>query len=292
MTKQKSRIGKYPPRRRTTFKKHSKRYVKVYSPYLPVAIGLVIGLSVIIGGKLTTGQGSVLGYSSSTSPTTLLEQTNFRRETAHAGDLKMNKALEYAAQLKADDMARRNYWSHITPDGKQPWYFIDKAGYTYSQAAENLAYGFNSSKNTIEGWMNSTEHRESMLNTNYADVGFGIANSPDYQGHGPETIVVALYGKPEKPNAPRVRADFTDKSTNSISRLQTLTGGKWPWINLISGMMIGIIAMYLVTKHSLKLRRRLREGEEYILHHPALDITLLALLVLLLVLSRTAGFIR
>ncbi|HEX5456647.1 MAG TPA: CAP domain-containing protein [Candidatus Saccharimonadales bacterium] len=292
MTKQKSKTGKYPPRRRTTFKKHSKRYTKVYSPYLPIAIGLAIGLAVIIGNRLNTGNNSVLGYASSTSPQTLLEQTNEKRESAHTQDLKINKALEYAAQLKANDMAKRDYWSHITPDGKQPWYFIDKAGYGYSQAAENLAYGFTSSENTIDGWMNSTEHRESMLNKDYADVGFGIANSPDYQNHGPETIVVALYGKPDKPNAPGVRADFIDKSPGSISRLQTLTGGKWPWINLISGMMIGIIAMYLVTKHSLKLRRRLRAGEDYILHHPALDMTLLTVLILLLVLSRTVGFIH
>lgn len=292
MTKQKSRAGKYPPRRRTTFKKHTKRYVKVYSPYLPVVIGLVIGLGLIFGGKLNLRHSSVLGYASTTSPQSLLEQTNKKREAAHADDLKLNDVLEYAAQLKAQDMAKRDYWSHITPDGKQPWYFIDKAGYEYSQAAENLAYGFNSSSNTIDGWMNSTEHRESMLNSDYSDVGFGIANSPDYQNHGPETIVVALYGKPQKPGAPRVHADFTDKSSGSINRLQTLTGGKWPWINLISGMMIGIIAMYMVTKHSLKLRRKLREGEEYILHHPALDMTLLAILILLLVLSRTVGFIH
>lgn len=292
MTKQKSRIGKYPPNRRSTFRKHSKRYMKIYHPYLPVAIGLAIGLAVILSGRIHPTNSSVLGYASSTSPEALLKQTNERRETAHAGDLKMNKALEYAAQLKADDMAKRDYWSHVTPDGKQPWYFIDKAGYDYSQAAENLAYGFSSSENTINGWMNSTEHRRSMLNGSYTDVGFGIANSRDYQSHGPETIVVALYGKPERPNVAKVRANFTDKSSSSISRLQTLTGGKWPWINLISGILIGVIAMYLVTKHSLKLRRKVREGEEYIMHHPALDITLLAVLILLLVLSRTVGFIR
>jgi hypothetical protein len=35
------------------------------------------------------------------------------------------------------------------------------------------------------------------MNTGYVDVGFGMANSDNYQGTGPETIVVAMYGSPE-----------------------------------------------------------------------------------------------
>jgi hypothetical protein len=42
--------------------------------------------------------------------------------------------------------------------------------------------------------MNSPGHRANILKAGYKDVGFGIANSPNYQGTGEETIVVAMYG--------------------------------------------------------------------------------------------------
>lgn len=291
MTKQKTRIiSKHPIQRRTTFKKHSRHYAKVYTPYLPAVIGLIVGLNLIIPWKQPPK--SVLSYATSTSSATLLEETNGQRAENDAKILRLDESLSAAAQLKARDMAKRNYWSHVTPDNKQPWHFIDKTGFKYSQAAENLAYGFNSSEDTVNGWMNSPQHRKVMLDNNLTDVGFGIANARNYQDHGPETIVVAIYAKPQSPNISQVNASAIDKPAKAISFAQVLTGGKSPWINLIAGIMIGIIAMYLITKHSLQLRRKIRQGERYILKHPAIDLGLLSLLIVLAALSKTAGFIQ
>lgn len=99
-------------------------------------------------------------------------------------------------------MATRDYWSHNTPDGASPWTFVVNAGYNYQTAGENLAYGFDSSDSTITAWMNSAEHRANILNSSYNDVGFGIANSANYQGTGPQTIVVAMYGSQQAAPAP------------------------------------------------------------------------------------------
>jgi cell division septation protein DedD len=110
----------------------------------------------------------------------------------------LNSQLDNAAQAKANDMAARNYWSHDTPDGQSPWTFFTAAGYEYQTAGENLAYGFDTSLNTVNAWMNSPGHRANILNTTYTEVGFGIANAADYQGTGPETIVVAEYASPLK----------------------------------------------------------------------------------------------
>lgn len=291
MTKQKSKIiSKHPIQRRTTFKKHTKKYVKVYAPYLPAIIGLIIGGFMLL--PKSGPANPVLGYATSTSQETLLSETNELRTKNNAGKLRLNTSLSVAAQMKAQDMAKRNYWSHVTPDGKQPWYFVEKAGYEYSQAAENLAYGFRSSKDTVNGWMNSPSHRKAMLNDSLYDVGFGIANSTDYQKQGPETIVVAIYAKSASPAQAKVNSSFGSQPASTISFGQIMTGGNSPWINLIAGIAIGVIGMYLFTKHSLKLRRKIKQGENYILGHPVLDISLLAVLVLLLALSRTAGFIH
>jgi hypothetical protein len=138
----------------------------------------------------------VLGYATNISVSALLQETNIQRGDNGQPALSLNSQLSQAAQAKATDMAQRDYWSHTTPDGQQPWQFIAAAGYSYSSAGENLAYGFDSSNGTVAGWMNSSGHRANMLNNSYSEVGFGIANAPSYQGDGEETIVVAMYAKP------------------------------------------------------------------------------------------------
>jgi cell division septation protein DedD len=124
----------------------------------------------------------------------LLQYTNNERAANGLGALAVHGSLNAAAQAKANDMASRDYWSHNTPEGNAPWVFFANAGYSYVTAGENLAYGFDNSSNTVTAWMNSPGHRANILNNSFVDVGFGMANSPNYQGTGPETIVVAMYG--------------------------------------------------------------------------------------------------
>lgn len=139
---------------------------------------------------------NVLGYATDMSISTLLSGTNNQRVANGLGALALNSMLDNAAQAKAQDMMTHDYWSHVSPTGVTPWYWITHAGYSYQTAGENLAYGFASASDTITGWMNSPEHRANILNTTYTQVGFGIINAPNYQGTGPETIVVAMYAEP------------------------------------------------------------------------------------------------
>lgn len=140
----------------------------------------------------------VLGYATNVSTYSLLQDTNIQRSQNGKSALSLNNQLSQAAQAKANDMVARDYWSHVTPDGKQPWQFIANTGYLYVSAGENLAYGFSTSSSTVAGWMNSPSHRANILNADYLEVGFGIANSANFQGTGEETVVVAMYAKPQK----------------------------------------------------------------------------------------------
>ncbi len=178
--------------------KRNDHYLKPYWPYVPLA--LIVGIGLLFSSLWGNANKSVLGYASNMSVSALLQGTNTQRESNGLGDLSTNSQLNQAAQTKANDMATRDYWAHNTPDGATPWTFIISAGYQYQTAGENLAYGFDSSDATITGWMNSPEHRANILNSTYKDVGFGVADSPNYQGSGPETIVVAMYASPQ-PNA-------------------------------------------------------------------------------------------
>lgn len=140
-------------------------------------------------------KGNVLAYATEMSLGGLLSGTNAARAANGLPALRNNSQLNNSAQMKAQHMATNDYWAHVAPDGTQPWYFFQTAGYGYSRAGENLAYGFMNSQSTIDGWMNSPSHRANILG-DYVDVGFGVVNAPNYQGSGNQTIVVAHYGTP------------------------------------------------------------------------------------------------
>ena len=189
---------------------HQKRtghFLKVYTPYLPVVIFLLLSFWLLQPHSRYSQQKTkpeVLAYATDIANNTLLTATNQRRAAAGVGALAYNGKLTSAAQTKANDMANRNYWSHNTPEGTPPWTFISNAGYSYSIAGENLAYGYritntNPSTNeigVIDGWMASPTHKENLLNGKFTEVGFGIANAPTYQGLSQQTIVVAMYAAP------------------------------------------------------------------------------------------------
>lgn len=143
--------------------------------------------------------GSVLAYATSMSRSELLSATNAFRAQNGLGPLSLNGQLNTSSQNKAQHMVNNNYWAHDAPDGTTPWYFFDQAGYNYIRAGENLAYGFNTSQETVNGWIGSPGHRANMLG-DYKDVGFGFVDGPNYQG-GQNTVVVAHYGATAEPAA-------------------------------------------------------------------------------------------
>jgi uncharacterized protein YkwD len=199
-------------------------YHKPYWPYLPLlgiaGVGFFLNIlwAPFSQAILSNNNfGSVLSFATNTSSADLLTETNAQRASNGASGLALNSQLNNAAQAKANDMATKNYWSHETPDGTQPWQFITQAGYSYTTAGENLAYGFDSSATTITGWMNSPGHKANLINNAFHDVGFGIANAEDYQGHGQQTIVVAMYGATTAAAAPVAASAPTAKRPQQVS---------------------------------------------------------------------------
>ncbi len=107
-----------------------------------------------------------------------------------------NELLDAAAQAKAEDMAARGYFAHVGPDGEEPWVWIERAGYEYVYAGENLAVRFNDSKDVVDAWMASPTHRANIVKAHYQEIGVGLAEGT-YKG-GPATFVVQYFGSPQK----------------------------------------------------------------------------------------------
>ena len=178
-------------------------FERVHWPYIPMVllISLLMSFGVSSGSlqaALHRPDSQVLSYATSMSVSGLLSSTNAARAANGVAPLQLNAKLDASAQAKANDMAARDYWSHNTPEGNPPWVFITAQGYDYQKLGENLATGFSNEQTTVDGWMASPPHRENLLDPAFVDVGFGFANNPDYTaaGGGPQTIVVAHYGRP------------------------------------------------------------------------------------------------
>ena len=123
---------------------------------------------------------------------TIVALTNRDRTAAGFSVLQDNATLDRAAKMKADDMAAKGYFSHVTPDGKSPWYWFSLAGYRFSAAGENLAVLFLNAQDVEAAWMASPEHRANILDGQYEDIGIGIAFGT-YEGIS-TTYIVELFG--------------------------------------------------------------------------------------------------
>ena len=290
LTKQKQRkLTTHHRRLNGAHHKQDKHYLKSYWPYIPIFAVLSVGIFANM--LITRSDHSVLGYSTNVSSSALLAGTNAARSAHNQPALEINQHLSEAAQAKANDMAKRNYWSHVTPDGKQPWTFVQTSGYEYEAAGENLAYGFGSSDQVVGAWMNSTEHRANILNAAYRDVGFATANVANYQGHGPETIVVAFYGQPANLNmeAHPTATNWQLAAPQQVSRIQLVTNATWVQLGLAA--LAGAILMLFFVRHTIAWHKVLVRGEQFVLHHPFFDVVILALATVVLLLSHAAGTI-
>jgi Cysteine-rich secretory protein family len=115
--------------------------------------------------------------------------------------LKPNDKLTQAAQLKAEDMIVKDYFDHVSPDGKYPWQWLKEEGYDYAAAAENLAINASDPKALVTAWLNSPPHAENILNGYFTDIGVGIAKG---EIEGKNTTVVVMFLGREVPESMQV----------------------------------------------------------------------------------------
>lgn len=136
----------------------------------------------------------VLGVSSTITVSEVIRLTNLEREKNGLPPLSEDSRLNSAAAAKAQNMFEENYWAHYSPSGKDPWGFINGAGYEFSYAGENLAKSFYESDEVVKAWMNSKTHRENILNKHYSNIGIAVLEGT-LNGEK-TTLVVQEFGSP------------------------------------------------------------------------------------------------
>jgi len=131
------------------------------------------------------------------------------KERAQEGlaSLTWDDELADIARKHSRDMAKRNYFDHVSPDGLDMMRRYGRDGYscsvrvanTFYTGAENIAlnhlydsvttvngtayYDWNSlekiAETTVQGWMKSPGHRQNILMPHWGREGIGVVIAPD-----------------------------------------------------------------------------------------------------------------
>jgi uncharacterized protein YkwD len=95
----------------------------------------------------------------------LLALFNSERATRHEAPLKLDPALSYAAQIKADELKRCGF---VHDACGRPW-FVDLPRRAW--LGENIASGYTSPTAVVEGWIESPRHRANIMRRQFKRVG-------------------------------------------------------------------------------------------------------------------------
>lgn len=115
-----------------------------------------------------------------------LELVNRSRDENGLQALTLGDDAVNAAQAHTDDMFRRDYYAHDSPEGGTARdRYIDAGGSEWELVAENIARCENcappATDQTVEdlhkGWMNSPPHRRNILTPGLTSFGFGLTLS-------------------------------------------------------------------------------------------------------------------
>lgn len=237
-----------------------------------------------------SGESSVLGQQAPINSADLLQDTNSERHKAGAPPLMASHELSEAAALKAQDMIDNNYWSHTSPSGVTPWYWLGEADYKYAYAGENLARNFNSAGATVAAWMASPDHRRNMLHQYYTEAGFAVVDG--MMDNRPTRLVVALYGTPAS-SLTEVAGIHTQApgATNLglLSRIGVaIQSMSAPMLGLMSLVLLALIVAIVTAAVMFGNRNRI-QGGAWRRYHATIKAVVIGLFVIIVTLAQSSG---
>jgi len=104
---------------------------------------------------------------------------NEERVKAGVAELRYRTELVPIARAHAEDMWKRKYFGHVSPDGKDVGDRLNEANVSYQIAGENLALA-PTLATAHTGLMNSDGHRRNILDPEFKRVGIGVIDNGIY----------------------------------------------------------------------------------------------------------------
>ena len=104
----------------------------------------------------------------------IFNKVNEEREKQGLDKLILDESLMKAANVRAQELSEK--YSHTRPNGESCFSILEENNIEYSTAGENIALGYITGEDVMDGWMNSKGHRENILNPMFNKIGIGKEN--------------------------------------------------------------------------------------------------------------------
>ncbi|MDP9211768.1 MAG: CvpA family protein [bacterium] len=132
--------------------------------------------------KTDSTETAELGFTDTSAPEcladarALFDRANEERAERGLGRLTWDDSLRLVGLRHSRDMLARGYFSHVNPDGEDPFDRMAQADIRYAVAGENLAFAPNVDI-AHTGLMNSPGHRANILKSDFTRLGIGCADA-------------------------------------------------------------------------------------------------------------------
>lgn len=146
----------------------------------------------------------------------IIRLTNKTRQALNLDKLIEIELLNQSAFEKAQNMLLNQYFAHTDENGRGLEYWIQKTGYKYIMAGENLAMGFTTSQKTVNAWIASPTHYANIKDKNFQEIGVAMVNGP-YNGVD-TSLAVQYFARPKKENQPVVKNIVSIVKISEISK--------------------------------------------------------------------------
>lgn len=111
-----------------------------------------------------------------------LEAVNAVRREHGLNELVEDELLTKIAREHSEDMARRQYFAHVSPEGARAQDRVQRHSVAFARLGENIhkSKGMADLEATaVESWMASRPHRKTILTPEYTRTGLGVAFDAD-----------------------------------------------------------------------------------------------------------------
>jgi uncharacterized protein YkwD len=115
------------------------------------------------------------GMSPADAARRVAELVNQHRAARGCPALVWDDGAARVALAHSEDMARRRYFSHTSPEGRTPFDRLDAAGIRWSTAAENIAQDPRGPDAVVRVWLASPGHRANIENCRLTRHGVGLS---------------------------------------------------------------------------------------------------------------------
>lgn len=149
--------------------------------------------------------------------------TNEVRAKAGVPALRENVTLDSAADKKVEDMLVQQYFAHQGPDNRAVSDWLSSVNYKYLVAGENLAMGFATPEEVVDGWTKSKTHYANMIDPDFDEIGIGL--SVGKYDNIETTLVAQYFGRPTDERATVLQQALVAETSSAAASSTLVAAG-------------------------------------------------------------------